>query len=217
MDHKLNLAEELLLLALKEDAGTIRLAAVTALPYGLAGALLIELVLAGRVRIDGKRLVPAPAGSAGDELLDGYLAALRSAPRARTIASWVRRFGQKAGRPKHVLLDRLVAKRILTKEERHVFWIFMTYRYPRADAMAGHRIRERVRSAVRGLGAPDERTAALIGLVHACELVGAVFEKDERREARKRAKAIAAAQPIGAAVAQAVQAVRAAVIAAGGS
>lgn len=217
MDHKLNLAEELLLLALKEESGTVRMAAVTALPYGLAGALLIELVLAGFARIDGKRLVPAPTGSTRDALLDGYLEQLRAAPKARTIAAWVGRLGQKAGKPKHVLLDRLVAKRILTKEERHIFWIFMTWRYPQADAMAGHRIRERVRAAIRGIGAPDERTAALIGLVHACELVGSVFEKDERREARRRAKAIAAGQPIGDAVAQAVRAVRAAVIAAAGS
>ncbi len=46
MDKNLNLAEELLLLALNEEKGTVVFAASTALPYGLAGALLIELAQA---------------------------------------------------------------------------------------------------------------------------------------------------------------------------
>ena len=73
-------------------------------------------------------------------------------------------------------------------------------------------IRERVRSGLRGLTEPDDRTAALISLVHACDLTGMLFEKGERREAKKRAKEISAGQPVGSAVAQTVEAVRAAVI-----
>ncbi len=59
METKLNLAEELLLLAMHEEKGTVLLRAATALPYGLAGALVIELVEAGLLRLDGKNLVAA--------------------------------------------------------------------------------------------------------------------------------------------------------------
>ncbi|NTU51983.1 MAG: GPP34 family phosphoprotein [Candidatus Aminicenantes bacterium] len=62
-----------------------------------------------------------------------------------------------------------------------------------------------------------ERTAALISLVHACDLTGVIFEKGERREAKKRAEEISKSQPIGSAVARTVEAVRAAVIIAASS
>jgi len=52
----------------------------------------------------------------------------------------------------------------------------------------------------------------LISLVHACDLTGVIFEKGERREAKKRAKAISQKQPVGSAVARAVEAINAAVI-----
>ena len=84
MDTKLSLAEELLLLALNEEKGTVLTAASMALPYGLAGALLVELIEAGLVRIEGKELVAALRGSARDEMLDGILGTIRSSKRTRS-------------------------------------------------------------------------------------------------------------------------------------
>ena len=43
----LTLTEELLLLALHEKKKTVELPGSSALPYALAGAMLVELVLAG--------------------------------------------------------------------------------------------------------------------------------------------------------------------------
>lgn len=60
----LTLAHELALLGY-DDAGVNRLGRPT-LDYGLAGALLLELTLAGRVEVADDRLVvtdPTPSGS----------------------------------------------------------------------------------------------------------------------------------------------------------
>jgi|GEM_PF-4255314 len=45
----LNLAEELLLLALQDEKGTVLASAAGSLSYGLAGALLMELALRSRL------------------------------------------------------------------------------------------------------------------------------------------------------------------------
>jgi len=217
MDKTLSLAEELLLLALNDEKGTVVMPASLALPYGLAGALLIELVEAGLARIDGKALTPAPAGSARDELLDGLLAVLRASKKPRTIGHWVGKLGRSSRPLKAKLLDRLVGKRILAREERRLLWIFPAARYPQTDPMPEYRVRERVRAAIRGMTRPDERTAALISLILACDLMGVLFERGERREARGRAKTISESQPIGSAVAHTVKAVKAAVAAGAGS
>jgi hypothetical protein len=217
MDKNLNLAEELLLLALNEEKGTVVCAASMTLPYGLAGALLIELSQAGLVRVEGKKLVASPGGSARDGLLDEALAAIRSSKKTRSLEHWVGKIGRSGGKIKKALLARLVEKRILVKEERRFLWFFPGARYPQSDPRPETVIRERIRSGIRGYAMPPERTAALISLLHACELVGVVFEKGERREARKRAKEISKTQPVGSAVARAVAAVRTAVIAAAAS
>ena len=98
MDKNLNLAEEFLLLALNEEKGTVVFAASMALPYGLAGALLIELAEAGLVRIEGKKLVPAPRGSARDGLLDGVLGTVRASSKTRSLEHWVGKVGRSGGR-----------------------------------------------------------------------------------------------------------------------
>jgi Golgi phosphoprotein 3 len=219
MDKKLSLAEELLLLALNDEKGTVLMAGSMGLPYGLAGALLVELVEAGFLRIEGKTLVAARAGSARDEILDEVLGVIRSAKRTRDTKYWVGKIGRSAGKIRRKLADRLVDKRILQKEEHRLLLIFPTKRYPQTDPMPEYGIRERVRQALRGMTPPDERTAALISLVHACELTGMLFDKGERREAKRRAKEIGASQPVGSAVARVIEAAKAAVVAAaaGGS
>ena len=214
MDTKLNLAEELLLLALNEEKGTVLMAASLALSYGLSGALLVELIEAGLVRIEGKALIPAPRGSARDELLDEILGGIRSSKRTRNLNYWVGKIGRSGGAIKKKLLARLVEKGILRQEEHRLLLVFPTMRYPEIDPRPEYGIRERVRSGIRGMTSPDEHTAALISLIHATDLTGAIFEKGERREARRRAKEITKSQPVGSAVAHAVEAVKAAVVAA---
>jgi Golgi phosphoprotein 3 len=217
MNTKLSLAEELLLLALNDEKGTILMAGATGLPYGLAGALLVELIDAGPARVEGKMLVAAPAGSARDEILDGILTEVRSAKRTRDIKHWVGKVGRSGGKIKAKVADRLVTKGILRKEEGRLLLIFPTTRYPQVNPMPEYGVRERIRAVLRGMTPPDERTAALISLVHGCDLVGCLFDKGERREAKKKAKEISASQPVGSAVARTVEAVRAAVIIAAGS
>jgi Golgi phosphoprotein 3 len=217
MDTKLSLAEDVLLLALNDEKGTVLMTASVALPYALAGAIIVELIEAGSVRIDGKELVAAPRGSARDEILDEILGMIRSSKRTRSLNHWVGKIGRSGGKIKEKLLARLVDKRILGREEHHLLWVFPTKRYPQIDPRPEYGIRERVRSAIRGMTLPDERTAALISLIHASDLIGEIFEKGERRDAKRRAKEIAKSQPVGSAVAHAVEAVKVAVIAAASS
>jgi golgi phosphoprotein 3 len=217
MEKNLNLAEELLLLAMHEKKGTVLLRAQTALPYGLAGALLIEVVSAGLLHLEGKKLVASPSGYAREELFEEVLAKVRSSSRTHTLKYWVLRMGRSGGKIKKKLLTRLVEKGILQQEERRVLGIFPTQHYPEADSRPESEIRRRIQSGILKSGPRDERTAALISLAYACDLIGLIFEKGERREAKRMAKEITKSQPVGSAVAHAVAAIKAAVIIASSS
>src|SRR5687768_4580671 len=77
----MNLPEEFILLAYDED-GT-PLTDGTHLDNGLGGAVLLELALAGRVDVVGKRVTVLDPSRTGDPLADDALARLVAAERDR--------------------------------------------------------------------------------------------------------------------------------------
>ncbi|WP_343444225.1 GOLPH3/VPS74 family protein [Micromonospora schwarzwaldensis] len=80
------LTDELVLLAY-DDAGANRLGRPH-LDYGLAGAVLLELALAGRVEVADKRLVVTDPSPTGVPLLDEALATVGDG-RPRKPKDWI--------------------------------------------------------------------------------------------------------------------------------
>jgi hypothetical protein len=207
------LAEELLLLALDDETGRV---GVNQIDRGLAGAVLLELALLGRVRVAEKgedvragRLVLVPGPPPSHPVLAEGLAVLD---------------GREGRKPEHVidklakglrdrLADGLVHAGVLRHEKRRVLGVFPTHRLPALDVTHEAAVRERIAAALSG-AAPDERTAALIALLSALKAVTSVFEVPDKRAARRRAKEIAEGQWAATAVRKAVEAVYAATAAA---
>ena len=207
------LAEELLLLALDDETGRIT---VSEIDRGLAGAVLIELALLGRVRVAEKneavragRLMVVPGAEPGHPVLRSGLATL----------------DDRAGRkPQHVidalakslrdrLADSLVEAGVLRREKHKVLGLFPTRRLPANDVTHERTVREKIAAALSG-DTPDDRTAALVALLSALDAVTKVFDVPDKRAAKRRAKEIAEGQWAADAVRKAVQAVQAATMAA---
>jgi hypothetical protein len=195
------LPERLLLISLDED-GKPR-DPRSSLANGLAGAALMELVLAGRLGRDDGRLV-APGGQAtGDELLDFVLAEVRAQERPRKLKWWVSRLGSGGwGREpvRRRLIDKLTGEGVLGRGEERVLGLVPVTRHPPTDPAAADQERAAVREVLVDGRPPDAPTAALVALVSVCGLVDACVERPERRAARARAKQIAAGDQMGGAV-----------------
>lgn len=207
----LSLAEELLLLALHDEKGKIVSAASMALTYGLAGAVLLDLSRHGRIIIENNKLILADDKLTGDEILDEAITKIRQSGKTHKPGKWV----SKLSGMKHVkdrLLDRLVNQGVLRKEEKKVLWVFPAKQYPTVNGTPERDSRAKIREALLDGATPDERTAMIISLVVACDLIGEIFPKGERRQAKKRATEIAAGEPFGKAVHDLTQATQAAII-----
>jgi len=205
------LPEGLLLVAVDAERRFACPAGGDALSYGLAGAVVTELLLQGAVRVTerGQLIAGHPTG---DQLLDDVLLGIR-ASRPRPVTSWVRVL---AGRPVNLhqrLAGRLVRAGVLRQQRRRLLGVLPVRRYAVADEAVLEELRARLRAGLLGHGAPDPRTASLIGLVGACGLVDGLVDRDERRAASRRAATIGAADPAGAAVSAAIRDARAAVAA----
>ncbi|MFQ5822601.1 MAG: GPP34 family phosphoprotein [bacterium] len=210
----ISLAEELLLLSWHDEKGTVLSSASMSLQYGLSGAVLMELSLMGRLHIDKKNLVVVDATPTGDDILDEALTIIKHSKRKRNAQYWVSKLSREIKNLKERLLNRLIHKGILKKEEHRILWVFPSQRYPTEDAKVEQEVRDGIRAIILDGKTPEPRMAVLISLVNACNLVGEIFSREERKVARKRVKEIAKSNLIGMAVSDTVAGIQVAISAA---
>jgi hypothetical protein len=178
------LATDLLLLALDDERGTVLPQAAIGLDYGLAGAVVMELALRGRIRLDGE--VVSTTGTATDDaLLDDALRTIAATP-GKDLSHWVRHLSRDLDGLRQRLLDRLVARGTLEKRERRVLLLFHQNVYPERDARVEHDIRARVDAALLHGEMPDAPTACLIHLAAACRVTDAIYPRDQHEAIKAR-------------------------------
>ncbi|MEV0828609.1 GOLPH3/VPS74 family protein [Nonomuraea rubra] len=203
------IAEELLLLAYSDDKGK-PLIADSRLDHAVAGALLAELAVRGRVELTGRTLTgrkltvrdPRPLR---DELLDGVLNHM--AERSdRSPSWWLQRLEKHDRRMR--LLSRLAAMGVLREQRDKALGIFTVTTWPTAFPGVEAAVRQRVSAALAGAH-HDERTAALIGLVHSAGLTRKAFPGADRRRFKHFAAGAWASGPVASTVASINSAVKA--------
>lgn len=207
----MTLADELVLLAY-DDEGSAKLGQPS-LGYGLAGALLVELALAGRVDVVDKKVTVLDPTPVGVPVVDEALARI-AADKPRKAKAWVDKLSK--GLTEKVL-DGLVAAGVLRREEGRVLWVFPRTRYPSPGSVepaAETDARRRLVEAVRGDGPVEPRTAALCTLVKAVQYDRKVFADLPRDRVKARLKEISEGDWVAEAVRKAVEEVQAAVVAA---
>jgi hypothetical protein len=161
----MRIADELLLLAYDDDG--IAMASSPALDYALAGAVLADLALDGRIDLVDRRVSVTDATPLGDPVLDAGLARIDGDDKARKPTEWVSKLSADL---RETLLDRQVAAGILRRDEGRVLWVFPRTTYPCVDERPEREIRERLRAA------GDPRSEVLTGFVLAAELGSTVFD-----------------------------------------
>lgn len=216
---KLTLSEQLLLLALRDEKGTVVSRAGMALDFGLAGALLLELTVKEKINIREGKLVIQNATPSGDPLHDEVLAILRTkSGKLKPMKYWVPRLASKMKKLRHKIADRLVLSGILRLEKKRILGIFPSVRYPTTNPLPELEVREQLKHAVLEGASPSMDTRMILNLVKACNLSDEVFGKKRRKQVKLRFKELEKdpgnGEIVGKAVSEAVQAVQAAVFAA---
>ena len=103
---KLNLIEEFLLIALDDDEG-IFIADENHLFYGIAGALLLELALEGKIYLNDGKLILAGKPDSIDPLINQSVNAF-SNEKDRKVGYWVDTFKNNGKDIKNLILDRII-------------------------------------------------------------------------------------------------------------
>ena len=204
----LRLADELLLLLIDDKRSDLIPLPDRSLACALAGALLMDLALEGRIDTDPDCLSLLDATPLGDDLLDPVLTEIERAEAVRHARFWVAHFAERGDDIRDKALARLTAQGILEAEDGGFFSflpsVSRTRRYP-ADEAAREDVQLRVMRALFSDDVPDPRDAVVIGLADACGAFERLLDPTEHAAARERIALLGRMDLIGRAVAEAVR------------
>ncbi|WP_051340172.1 anti-sigma factor antagonist [Azospirillum halopraeferens] len=204
------LLEEVMLLCIDEDGGALRPLARSVYDQLAAGAVLMELALAGRVDSDLKRISVVNPQPTGEPLLDGVLARLAELGTG-TPLDWTFEVAGQGPELRAAALDRLIQRGIIRREEGRILWIFRDRRYPIVDGRERREVRARLRDLLLGDDIPDPRDVVLVGLVNIAGLFGTLLTPAELRAAEPRIVQIRKMDLIGQEVDRSVAGIEAAI------
>lgn len=234
----LHFHEEILLLALRDEKGTIAFKA-SQYPHAMAGGMIADLLMSKRIALEpnksstclsfsfgsrhrergrtmpatgpGDLVTPIDSKRLGDDVLDECLEKLTQAKRRASIQTWVMRFAR-IKRLKHRTAEALCDRGILRAEEGRVLLIFPRKIYPELNSQPERAMIERLRAAIfHGSLDLDARTVVLLSLANSAGLLKIPFAARDLRKRKQRIKEIVAGDAIGKATQQAIQAAQAAV------
>lgn len=210
--YDLNLYEEIALLSLRDEEGTV---GVGMFSYAAAGAIVMELLLQERLELEGegRKQVAALVDSSpmGDVLLDEALELIAKSKKPRSLQHWISKFAG-ISKLKHKAVEGLCKSGILRDEEDRVLFIFPRRIYPENDPRPEELIIERLRSAILGdaenLGT---RTTVLVALANQAGALRSIFERKELKARKERIKTITDGDAVGQATKKAIDAMQAAI------
>jgi Golgi phosphoprotein 3 len=206
------LYEEIMLLALRDEQGTI----ATGFPEQMvAGAILAELLLDHRISVEDtrKQLVDIlNAKPTGDPIIDECLEKMTAARRRASLQTWVHRLaGTKNLR--HKVARQLCDRGILRATEDKILFVFKRRIYPEIDPRPEKKVIDRMRAAIYADHSKlDPRTVVLISLANGSDLLGQTFGRKEIKARKKRIEKIANGELTGKATKEVIAACQTALI-----
>ncbi|MEM6726415.1 MAG: GPP34 family phosphoprotein [Bacteroidota bacterium] len=201
--HTLSLKEQFTLLAIHDDKGHF-LTSSHLVNLGVLSAALLDEVLAQRLRVRAGQIeLIEPPTAEIDRILH---TALREQPKALVLKKTMHQLTKTGGEIKELILQQLIKKDILRKEEGKVFWVFNTKKWQTEDPMPEVRLKARLHHILIDGKTPSTKELMILQITEACGLIKAIFpDLKDRKKASKRLKTLKSDNPIAEELSQSLQ------------
>lgn len=191
---ELTFYEKYVLLTINDEKGTISYG--YAKTHGFAGALIMELSNHNLIELVDKKLI-IKNDQCDDVLLTEALQILSSKKKPQKINSALQYLSAKIYKSFDKVIDGLIAKGILKREEKKVLWVFNVNHFPTQNAAPENQIKSALKGIVLYGNHPDMENIQLLSLIDALGLHKEIFAKDDIKKAKKRIKEIIKNDQIG--------------------
>ena len=145
MSNFLSIPEELFLLTVHETDGNTQPTHKRSFKVAMSGAILMNLALEHHIDTDLKSIIIDDDEYVDDVLLDIVFKQIQlHQPQRTTIEFWLDKIADHVEVYNTVILNSLMKKGVLKIEERKVFWVFSSRRYPVQDKTEIKEVKARV-------------------------------------------------------------------------
>ncbi len=187
----LTLAEELFLLTLNEKKNSIAVSSAKALPAAMVSAMLIDFFLEGRIQmVDNDKVSLVDGDSSESDYFNHLLEKIGKAKKPKKLSHWIEAFSSKPKKLEKSLVKSLIEKKVLKEKKKKLLWVTPFIDYSQADASAKFSRKRHLRAVILAGEKADLRSAILLSLLRAYELMNFIFTDDEISYARNRIEAI---------------------------
>lgn len=195
----LTLTEELFLLSLREKRGTISISHSALLPFGLAGAIIMELAMAGLIRLDGdNKVLPVDKAEADTyQRLQEILKNIKKSSKPRKTIHWIMMIAEKGRKLEKNLLKDLLSRGLLKEEGDKFFWVKNQDENTQIQASVKYYRKLELREIVFFDKVANCQTSALFSLMDSIGLMENVFTPDEIIMANRREQEITTDSSLG--------------------
>ncbi len=215
---RLLLGEEFLLLMVDEKSGRMRPLALPLVNCIMAAAVLMDLMLVGRLDNDLDNLFVVDPTPIPDEILDPLLMSIAEAPVLTPfpIDYWVRRIAENGIDLRNSLLQRLQSRGLLHVDRYKTLGLFSREKFLPAEAVRPELIAGRLEALLKSNTIPEARDIMLLAMASACGLLGLVLPADMLKSAEQRISQLSRIEIVGQVIASAIERVQIVVAAAAG-
>ena len=186
----LRFSEEIMLLLLDDGDGTFVDLPVQSLEFALAGSVLMDLALEGRIDTDPERLFVVDREPIDDDLLEPTLRRIVNSMVTYNTRDWIQQITPHAGEIRERSLARLVERGILREEQGRFLWVFHTRRYPVIDNQTLREVKLRIMEVLFTDQIPDARDVILIALADVCGIFASLLSSRELKTVTPRIRQI---------------------------
>ena len=201
----LRFAEEIMLLMLDDNGGKFVDLPAPSVKCALAGAVLMDLALEGRIDTDPEQLFAVDPTPLKDHLLDPTLALIAQSKGRHDAHHWIEQTTVYAHEIRERSLARLVARGILCREDDRFLWVFQTRRYPVINDQSVREVKQRIMGVLFSDEIPDARDVVIISLADTCGLFRGLLAGRELKRATPRIEQVRKMDLIGREVSKAVR------------
>jgi hypothetical protein len=173
----LSMLEEIVLLAVDENSGTLRSTREFGTAYALVGAVFFDLALAGKIDTDTETVQIIDTKSTGNATLDRVLAHMASRKDLTTVRGWLEEIFQQRDDLEGEALQSLIAQGILRHEKSKLLWIIDVERFPMTDNKPQQHTKLRLANAILTDEIPRTRDIMLVSIAEPCGLLGYVLSE----------------------------------------
>ncbi|MDE0310092.1 MAG: GPP34 family phosphoprotein [Acidiferrobacterales bacterium] len=193
----LTISDSVLLLLENED-GTFAASQSESIASVLAGAVLLDLSLAGRIDTDMNTLFVLDETPTGNILMDRVLSEIRTHPESADTVHWIETLSASPSISiQELALASLVQSGVVGQKEYKFAWSSHHRIYSLTDLNSKENVKKRLRDVILCDDIPDPADAAAACLVDACGLLPEILSDSQIKQCQPRMRILRRLELIG--------------------